>query len=72
MTLRATGFHLICDRCTSVEELPARSESYAVKLRDLLHWRHEGEHDFCPQCEKLLEADGTLGPRHPDSATPKV
>lgn len=65
MTLKASGFRIICDRseCGRIEELPAHTEDFARSLALKLGWRLGPKADYCPSCERLLEAAGKLPPR---------
>ena len=63
MTLRANGFDLVCNKCTRVEAVPALTESYARVLEGKLGWRRDDDTDYCPECERQLEAAGQLPAR---------
>ena len=63
MTLHANGFNLVCNKCTRVEIVPERTEADARVAEGKIGWRREGDVDYCPECERQLEASGQLPAR---------
>jgi len=55
MTIHASGFNLICDKCHRVEVIPALDLAKARELEKKLGWFGLNEQDFCPSCKLTLK-----------------